>query len=214
MGSRRGRLCDLRRCTMTPIISAAPTNTTANTEKLVMAASFHTSGVSSTDLHVLHDGVLGYCLHDAHGTHMSVSEFQNSALVHWLFCALTSWKLATAAIIIPHKAHKVFEAMLSAGEKLLGVCSRIPKSSSAHQPALVAFHHGKASIRVSHPEESAPCFNSAHTHASSSTPMTHFLCTVLCSSDLLRALTGNSASMLCALSHYWPPNTELNHPCL
>lgn len=49
---RRGRLCDLRRCTMTPIINAAPTSTTANTEKLVMAASFHTSGVSSTGLPV------------------------------------------------------------------------------------------------------------------------------------------------------------------
>lgn len=32
---------------------------------------------------------------------------------------------------------------------------------------------------MSHPEESAPCFNSAHTHASSSSPMSHFLCTVL-----------------------------------
>ena len=32
---------------------------------------------------------------------------------------------------------------------------------------------------MSHPEESAPCFNSAHTHANSSTPMSHFLCTVL-----------------------------------
>lgn len=111
---RRGRLCDLRRCTMTPIISAAPTSTTASTEKLVMAASFHTSGVSSTDLpvngmkrtgtlnhcvmaessliyifrvrftllHVLHEGVLGYCLHDAHGTQTSKSEFQNSELPH------------------------------------------------------------------------------------------------------------------------------------
>lgn len=109
---RRGRLCDLRRCTMTPIINAAPTSTTASTEKLVMAASFHTSGVSSTDLpvdcskkknlnfsfrlkvlfhhgrksdsvlHVLHDGVFGYCLHDAHGTQTSRSEFQNSELPH------------------------------------------------------------------------------------------------------------------------------------
>lgn len=47
---RRGRLWDLRRCTMTPIMSAAPIRTTASTEKLVMAASFHTSGGSSTDL--------------------------------------------------------------------------------------------------------------------------------------------------------------------
>lgn len=47
---RRGRLCDLRRCTMTPMISTAPTSTTASTEKLAMAASFHTSGVSSTYL--------------------------------------------------------------------------------------------------------------------------------------------------------------------
>lgn len=101
---------------MTPMISAAPTSTTASTEKLVMAASFHTSGVSSTDLpvdctkkktgtlnhcvtaessliyifrvrftllHVLHEGVLGYCLHDAHGTQTSKSEFQNSELPHW-----------------------------------------------------------------------------------------------------------------------------------
>lgn len=67
---------------MTPIISAAPTSTTANTEKLVMAANFHTSGFSSMDLHVLQDGVLGYCLHDAQGTHTSKSEFQNSALLH------------------------------------------------------------------------------------------------------------------------------------
>lgn len=43
---------------------------------------------------------------------------------------------------------------------------------------LAGLQHGKASIRVSHPEESAPCFNSAHTHANSSTPMSHFLCTV------------------------------------
>lgn len=82
MGSRRGRLCDLRRCTMTPIINAAPTNTTASTEKLVMAASFHTSGVTSTALHVLHDGVFGYCLHDEHDTQTSRSEFQNSELPH------------------------------------------------------------------------------------------------------------------------------------
>lgn len=47
---RRGRLWDLRRCTMTPMMSAAPTSTTASTEKLAMAASFHTSDVSSTDL--------------------------------------------------------------------------------------------------------------------------------------------------------------------
>lgn len=47
---RRGRRCDLRRCTMTPMISTAPTSTTASTEKLAMAASFHTSGVSSTYL--------------------------------------------------------------------------------------------------------------------------------------------------------------------
>lgn len=47
---RRGRLWDLRRWTMTPIMSAAPMRTTASTEKLVMAASFHTSGGSSTDL--------------------------------------------------------------------------------------------------------------------------------------------------------------------
>lgn len=47
---RRGRLWDLRRCTMTPMMSAALTSTTASTEKLAMAASFHTSGVSSTDL--------------------------------------------------------------------------------------------------------------------------------------------------------------------
>lgn len=39
---------------MTPMISAAPTRTAASTEKLVMAASFHTSGVSSTDLPVEH----------------------------------------------------------------------------------------------------------------------------------------------------------------
>lgn len=32
---------------MTPMINAAPMRTTASTEKLVMAASFHTSGVSS-----------------------------------------------------------------------------------------------------------------------------------------------------------------------
>lgn len=44
---------------------------------------------------------------------------------------------------------------------------------------------------MSHPEESAPCFNSAHTHANSSTPMTHFLCTGA-ARVLLRALTGNS----------------------
>lgn len=47
---RRGCLCDLRRCTMTPMISTAPTSTTASTEKLAMAASFHTSGASSTYL--------------------------------------------------------------------------------------------------------------------------------------------------------------------
>lgn len=52
LSPRSGRLWDLRRCTMTPIISAAPTSTTASTEKLVMAASFHTSGVTSTDLPV------------------------------------------------------------------------------------------------------------------------------------------------------------------
>lgn len=108
---RRGRLWDLRRCTMTPIMSAAPMRTTASTEKLVMAASFHTSGGSSTDLpggwvtkqqfngrsehqrqqaagtlsvlHVLQEGVLGYILHDEHGTQTSKSEFQNSEWLHW-----------------------------------------------------------------------------------------------------------------------------------
>lgn len=109
---RRGRLWDLRRCTMTPIMSAAPMRTTASTEKLVMAASFHTSGGSSTDLpggsgntvgvkprsreptraagggefvrvlHVLQEGVLGYNLHDEHGTQTSRSEFQNSEWPH------------------------------------------------------------------------------------------------------------------------------------
>lgn len=56
--------------------------------------------------------------------------------------------------------------------------------------------HGKASIRVSHPEESAPCFNSAHTHANSSTPMSHFLCTVA-ARILLCAFTGNSTAARC-----------------
>lgn len=105
---RRGRLWDLRRCTMTPMMSAALTSTTASTEKLAMAASFHTSGVSSTDLpaertevrsarhspahtfshsrhhclQVLHEGVLGYFLQDSQGTHTSTSEFQNSELLH------------------------------------------------------------------------------------------------------------------------------------
>lgn len=108
---RRGRLWDLRRCTMTPIMSAAPMRTTASTEKLVMAASFHTSGGCSTDLpgrsgntagvktaepgaksqwrrelvgvlQVLQDGVLGYNLHDEHGTQTSRSEFQNSEWPH------------------------------------------------------------------------------------------------------------------------------------
>lgn len=39
--------------------------------------------VRFTLLHVLHEGVLGYCLHDAHGTQTSKSEFQNSELPHW-----------------------------------------------------------------------------------------------------------------------------------
>lgn len=115
---------------MTPMISAAPTSTTASTEKLVMAASFHTSGVSSTDLHVLHDGVFGYCLHDIHGTQRSKSVFQNSELPHGFFCALTPWKLVTAAIISPHSAQRACEAMVSAGERLLGVGYTIPESSS------------------------------------------------------------------------------------
>lgn len=36
-----------------------------------------------TVLHVLHDGVFGYCLHDAHDKQRSKSEFQNSELPHW-----------------------------------------------------------------------------------------------------------------------------------
>lgn len=46
---------------------------------------------------------------------------------------------------------------------------------------------------MSHPEESAPCFNSAHTHANSATPMTHFLCTGA-ARILWCAFTGNSTA--------------------
>lgn len=49
---------------------------------------------------------------------------------HLLFCALTPWKVVTAAIISPQSAQRAFKAMMSAEGKLLAVGHTIPESSS------------------------------------------------------------------------------------
>lgn len=60
---------------------------------------------SFTVLHVLHDGVFGYCLHDAHGTQTSKSEFQNSELPHWPAHRKTSSSSVSYASLISSVSH-------------------------------------------------------------------------------------------------------------
>lgn len=104
--------------------------------------------------------------------------WREKKLFYLLFCALTIWTLVPAAIISPHMAQRAFGAMISAGEELLAVGYTIPESSSDYQSVLVFSMEKRASEWVT--RRSLRLVLIGHTPTlHSSTPMSHFLCTVL-----------------------------------
>lgn len=105
---------------------------------------------------------------------------------HLLFCALTPWKVVTAAIISPQSAQRAFKAMSACGGKAAR-CRPHNSRKFIWLTVRAGFQHGKASIRVSHTEESAPCFNSAHTPTLTA-PLLWVISYVLYCSDSLCAL--------------------------
>lgn len=93
------------------MINTAMSRTTASTEKLEIAASLQTSDLSSVNVQVLHEGVFGYCLHVEQDTHWSMSELQNSLLVHRL-CPFTPFSFTIVAMISPQSAQRMYEAIV------------------------------------------------------------------------------------------------------